>query len=138
MELRLLGKLLCQLKWLEKNYLLKEAVWLIFYKKSSPTPNLSWSEAVDEALCFGWIDSLIRRIDDERYMQKYTPRKPKSTWSVHNVRRIEKMLAAGKMNAKGMELYDYARKNDLLPDIHETNSPDKIFPEAPEFFLQAL
>jgi len=62
-------------KWLEKNHNNKESVWLIFYKKKSPKYNLSWSDSVDEALCFGWIDSVKKTIDNERYKQYFTKRK---------------------------------------------------------------
>jgi len=65
--------------WLEKNHKTKDSVWLIFYKKKSPNPNLSWSEAVDEALCFGWIDSVKKTIDSESYKQYFSKRKAKST-----------------------------------------------------------
>lgn len=64
--------------WLQENHLSKQSVWLIYYKKKSKIPSISWSEAVDEALCFGWIDSTARPIDDEKYMQFFTKRKTKS------------------------------------------------------------
>ena len=113
-------------------------IWLVYYKKHTKKPSIPYNEAVEEALCFGWIDSLVRRIDDERYMQKYTPRKPKSTWSKHNVKRVEKMIAENKMMEKGMELYNYAIQNDLLPDAEEDIHRKGMFPEIPDFFLQAL
>lgn len=71
-------------KWLEVNHNNKDAIWLIFYKKKSPKYNLSWSESVDEALCFGWIDSTKRTIDSETYKQYFTKRKEKSNWSKIN------------------------------------------------------
>ena len=71
-------------KWLELNHDQKEAVWLIFYKKKSPNYNLSWSDSVDEALCFGWIDSTKKTINSEKYMQYFCKRKPKSNWSKIN------------------------------------------------------
>ena len=67
--------------WLEQNHQTESAVWLIIYKKGSERPNLSWSEAVDEALCYGWIDSTKRPIDAEKYQQYFTKRKAKSPWS---------------------------------------------------------
>ena len=103
-------------KWLEMNHDSKALVWLIYYKKHTGKPSIHYDYAVEEALCFGWIDSLVRRIDEERYMQKYTPRKPKSTWSKHNVRRVEKMIELGKMAPEGMKLYQYAIDNCLLPE----------------------
>ena len=106
-------------KWLEANHDRTDRIWLINYKKHTGKPSIPYNDAVEEALCFGWIDSLVRRIDDERYMQKYTPRKPKSTWSRHNVQRVEKMMAEGKMTSRGMELYDYAKEHGLLPDMEQ-------------------
>jgi len=124
--------------WLEKYAGSEKEIWLIYYKKHTGKASIPYNDAVEEALCFGWIDSLVRRIDEERYMQKYTPRKPKSTWSKHNVMRIDKMISEGKMTARGMELYDFARENDLLPDMTEGNRPGDLFPEVPDFFTRAL
>lgn len=126
-------------KWLKNNHDKKSVIWLIHYKKHTGKPSLAYNEAVEEALCWGWIDSLIRRIDEERYMQKYTPRKPRSTWSKHNVRRVEKMIRSGRMQPAGLELYNYAKDNGLLPDMSEDLvKGERIFPEAPEFICDAL
>jgi uncharacterized protein YdeI (YjbR/CyaY-like superfamily) len=125
-------------KWLQKNSEKEQEIWLIYYKKHTGKPSIPYEDAVEEALCFGWIDSLIRRIDEERYMQKYTPRKPKSTWSKHNVRRVKKMIAEGKMQAAGLKLYDYARENGLLPEEVEESHGKKLFPEVPEFITNAF
>jgi uncharacterized protein YdeI (YjbR/CyaY-like superfamily) len=122
--------------WLEKNHESEQVLWMIYYKKHTGKPSIPYNDAVEEALCFGWIDSLVRRIDEERYMQKYTPRKKKSTWSKHNVRRVEKMIAEGKMKPRGMELYEFAREKGLLPDMDEEKG--KRFPEVPESFQRAL
>lgn len=124
--------------WLDKHHDSEPNIWLIHYKKHTGKPSIPYNDAVEEALCFGWIDSLVRRFDEERYMQKYTPRKPRSTWSKHNVRRVEKMIAEGKMMERGLELYNYARENGLLPDLEETAKPEGIFPEVPDFFTRAL
>lgn len=131
-------------KWLEKNHRKETVLWLIYYKKHTGKPSVPYNEAVEEALCFGWIDSLVRRLDDERYMQKFTPRKPKSTWSESNVLRVEKMAREGKMRDKGMELYKYAREKGLLPDSEAENKAlkaenfRKLFPEVPEYIMHAL
>jgi len=124
--------------WLEKHCGSKARVWLIYYKKHTGKPSIPYNDAVEEALCFGWIDSLVHRVDEERYMQKYTPRKPKSTWSKHNVRRVEKMISEGKMTPRGMELYNFAEKNGLLPEMDEEKKSAGLFPEVPEYFTQAL
>jgi uncharacterized protein YdeI (YjbR/CyaY-like superfamily) len=83
--------------WLEKNHDAKKEVWLIYYKKHTAKPTLSYDEAVEEALCFGWIDSVIQRIDDQMYARKFTPRKNKSKWSELNIKRARKMIREGRM-----------------------------------------
>ena len=126
--------------WLLENYDSMQEIWLIYYKKHTGKASIPYNDAVEEALCFGWIDSLVRRIDGERYMQKYTPRKPKSTWSKHNVRRIEKMISEGKMQPPGIKLFEFAKENGLLPDMSEEGRKEAklLFPEAPQFFIKAL
>src|SRR5881396_3198406 len=79
--------------WLEKNHAKSSGVWLIYNKKSAGKKRLEYNDAVEEALCFGWIDSTLRPLDSERYMQRFTQRKPKSGWSGLNKKRIEKMIA---------------------------------------------
>jgi uncharacterized protein YdeI (YjbR/CyaY-like superfamily) len=91
---------------------------------------------VEEALCFGWIDSTIRRIDAERYMQKFTPRKIKSTWSASNVIRVEKLIKQGKMTAKGLELNQFAKEQNLLPNPSLKQKP--VMPDIPSWFEEAL
>ena len=76
-------------KWLEKNHLTKDAVWFIFYKKHTGKPTVNWSDAVDEALCFGWIDSKGETIDDHTFRQYFCKRKPNSTWSKINKQKIK-------------------------------------------------
>src|SRR5437762_2587406 len=83
--------------WLKKNHVKSSGVWLIYYKKSAGKKRLDYADAVEEAICFGWIDSTSRPMDKERYMQRFTPRKPKSGWSGLNKKRIEKMIAEGLM-----------------------------------------
>ncbi|MCB1179491.1 MAG: bacteriocin-protection protein, YdeI/OmpD-associated family, partial [Leptospiraceae bacterium] len=79
-------------KWLKLNHKKKEAVWVIFYRKNSPDYNLSWSESVDEALCFGWIDSVKKTIDLEKYKQYFTKRKDKSNWSKINKEKVKTLI----------------------------------------------
>ena len=97
--------------WLEKNYAFENEVWLIYYKKHSGKPRISYDDAVEESLCFGWIDSLVKSIDDEKYMQKYTPRKKNSVWSELNVNRCKKMIKEGKMTSAGLELIEQAKQS---------------------------
>jgi uncharacterized protein YdeI (YjbR/CyaY-like superfamily) len=88
--------------WLEKHHGSEREVWLIYYKKQTGKPRIPYEDAVEEALCFGWIDSIVQRIDDERYAQKFTPRKMKSEWSELNKKRIRKLIREGKMTRAGL------------------------------------
>jgi uncharacterized protein YdeI (YjbR/CyaY-like superfamily) len=89
-------------RWLAKEHGRSPGIWLVFDKKSSRPDRLAYGDAVEEALCFGWIDSIVRTIDEDRYAQKFTPRKAKSKWSELNRRRFAKMVAEGKMTAAGL------------------------------------
>ena len=107
-------------KWLKKNFEVKKEIWLIYYKKHTRKPTIPYDDAVEEALCFGWIDSIVKRIDDEKHVQRYTPRNLKSIWSQNNINRVEKMLHEGKMTKTGLSKYEYGMKNDLqAPTIKE-------------------
>lgn len=89
-------------QWLRKNYDTKKEVWLIYYKKHTGKPRIPYNDAVEEALCFGWIDSIVQKIDDEKFAQKFTPRKGKSKWSEANKKRTRKMIKEGKMTEAGL------------------------------------
>jgi uncharacterized protein YdeI (YjbR/CyaY-like superfamily) len=123
-------------EWLREYHQTENLIWLEYYKKHTGKPSIPYNDAVEEALCFGWIDSTIRRIDADRYMQKFTPRKMKSTWSVSNVIRAEKLIIQGKMTAKGLELYNYAKEHNLLPDPALKQQPK--LPDTPSWFEEAL
>ncbi|MBC1222583.1 YdeI/OmpD-associated family protein [Nostoc sp. UCD121] len=98
-------------RWLEENHLISFGVWLIYYKVKSGKPSVLYSEAVKEALCFGWIDSKVKSIDEERYMQIFTPRKPKSVWSKLNKQYIEELIDQGFMTTVGLEKIEAAKLN---------------------------
>jgi len=98
-------------KWLELNHHKKEAVWLIFYKKKSPNYNLSWSESVDEALCFGWIDSTKKTMDTERYIQYFSRRKATSNWSKINKDKVKTLIEQGLMKEEGYKSIEVAKQN---------------------------
>lgn len=87
--------------WLEKNHETSAGIYLIFYKVSSATDSMRWEEAVKVALCFGWIDSTVKKLDDERRRQYFCPRKPKSVWSKLNKSYIVELIAEGKMHESG-------------------------------------
>lgn len=92
--------------WLRANGEKEKEIWLIFYKKHTGKKRLAYDDAVEEAICFGWIDSIVRRLDEKRYAQKFTPRKRGSKWSDLNIRRAKKMIAAGCMTPAGSILIE--------------------------------
>ena len=94
--------------WLQANGKREKEVWLVFNKKRTGEKNLAYDEAVEEALCFGWIDSIIKHIDEKTYARKFTPRKKGSRWSELNISRAKKMIAAGSMTEAGLLLIDPA------------------------------
>lgn len=98
-------------KWLEENHRTSLGVWLIYYKVKSGKPSVRYSEAVKEALCFGWIDSKVKSLDEERYMQIFTPRKPKSGWSKLNKQYIEELIEQGLMTTGGLEKIEAAKQD---------------------------
>lgn len=95
--------------WLEQNHANDEGVWLITFKKATGKPRIDYEDAVEEALCFGWIDSKPRKLDDQRSMLWFAPRKPGSGWSRPNKERVERMLAAGRMAPAGLARVEAAR-----------------------------
>src|SRR5712671_545486 len=88
-------------KWLAAHHASEPEVWLIFHKQHTGKPSVAYLDALDEALCFGWIDSLVKRIDDDRYARRFTPRKADSKWSAINRKRYAELLAAGRLKAPG-------------------------------------
>ena len=98
-------------EWLFNNHHRKDAVWLVFYKKQSDRKTISWSDAVDEALCFGWIDSKVESIDKESYKQYFCQRKPNSTWSKINKEKIEKLISTNQMTKAGFKAVERAKQN---------------------------
>ncbi|MCP4257639.1 MAG: hypothetical protein GY774_08965 [Planctomycetes bacterium] len=99
--------------WLIEHHVRENGVWLIFYKKETCKPTIGYEDAVEEALCFGWIDSIIKKIDDKRYVRKFTPRKEKSMWSALNRKRANKMIKEKRMTNFGLAKIETARKTGL-------------------------
>ena len=96
--------------WLQKNHS-EKGVWLIYFKKHTKKLTISYNDAVEEAICFGWIDGKVKRIDDEKYMQRYTPRRTKSHWSENNIVRAKKMIKQNLMTEKGLRIFQRGIKN---------------------------
>lgn len=131
-------------QWLQENHSKKQSVWLIYYKMKAGMPTLSWSEAVDEALCFGWIDSKAVSIDDVSFKQFFCPRKPKSVWSKINKEKVKRLTEEGLMTPAGQRCIDIAKQNgywSILDDVEELIIPDDLMkelearPGAKDFFI---
>ncbi len=101
-------------EWLHENHNKeKKGIWLIFFKKKTKIPTLEYNHAVEEALCFGWVDSIIKKIDEEKYVRKFTPRDSKSLWSPSNKRRVKEMIKQGKMTEHGLAKINAAQESGL-------------------------
>ncbi len=118
--------------WLEENHVKEQALWVVFYTKASGKPTMTWSEAVDEALCFGWIDSKKIAVNSERSHQFFTKRKAKSTWSKINKEKIERLVKEGLMTKAGHECIERAKENGswtILDEVEDLVVP-KDFEDA--------
>jgi uncharacterized protein YdeI (YjbR/CyaY-like superfamily) len=123
-------------KWLEKNHQKKQSVWVIYYKVKSNMPTVKYTDAVDIALCFGWIDSKQLPIDDEKHMQFFSKRKPKSVWSKVNKAKVERLIAEGKMTKAGFESIEIAKQNGswtILDDAENLVIPKELEKEFKKY-----
>lgn len=129
--------------WLARHHASATEIWVGFHRVSSGKPTLTWPQSVDEALCFGWIDGIRKRVDDERYAIRFTRRKVTSTWSAVNIRRVAELEAEGRMHDAGRQafaarredrssIYSYERRPAALPTAHE--SAFRKQPRAWQFF----
>jgi uncharacterized protein YdeI (YjbR/CyaY-like superfamily) len=109
-------------KWLRENHGQKQAVWLVYHKKHTGTPSLTWSEAVSEALCFGWIDSQAKPIDANTYRQLFSRRKPTSGWSRVNKEKIQQLLADNLMMPAGLAAIEVAQQNGSWALLDEVDA----------------
>jgi uncharacterized protein YdeI (YjbR/CyaY-like superfamily) len=127
--------------WLAAHHDRETEIWLVFYKQHTGKPRVAYQDAVDEALCFGWIDSLVRRLDDERYAQKFTPRKAQSAWSETNRRRFAELVRDGRMTAAGQTKGPPAAAESSAPQpamqAHARHGPDVAVPGYIESALRA-
>jgi len=97
--------------WLEQHHATAQELWAGFYKKSSGKTSITWSESVDEALCFGWIDGIRKSVDDRSYTIRFTPRKPRSIWSAANIKRVEELNRQGRMQTAGQKAFEARLEN---------------------------
>lgn len=116
-------------RWLSVNHDKKQELWLLFYKKHTGKPSIMYDEAVEEALCFGWIDGILKRIDDEKYKQRFSPRKSDSIWSKLNKQRSLNMIEQGKMTNAGLLKIDEAKKHGWWDKAYSLKQSHKLLPE---------
>jgi uncharacterized protein YdeI (YjbR/CyaY-like superfamily) len=137
-------------KWLERNHLKEKELIVGFYKVNSGKPSLTWSESVDQALCFGWIDGIRRSIDEESYCIRFTPRKPKSIWSAINIKKMAELKEKGllkpsgiaafeKREAKRSAIYSYEKSPSVFSEkfenqLRSNKKADKFFKALPPSF----
>lgn len=119
--------------WLAKHHQSESEVWLVYYKKQTGRPRIPYDDAVEEALCFGWIDSIVKRIDDAKFAQKFTPRKDCTKWSALNKGRVRKLIREGRMTKAGLAKIDVV----LLGDEPQAKPAKGKF-ALPRFVRQAL
>lgn len=114
-------------RWLEKNHRSKDEIWLTIYKKHAGKPSVPYTDAVEEALCFGWIDGQMKSLDKEKYIQRFTPRKYSSNWSVTNIDRVKKMIKEGRMTTWGRKVYEEGMKaNIIIPSSKNFSIPSDL------------
>jgi len=119
--------------WLASHYQSETEIWLIYYKKHSGQPRIPYEHAVEEALCFGWIDSIVKKIDDETFAQKFTPRRDSTKWSALNRRRVRKLIHEGRMTEAGLAKIDPG----ILGEAPHAKQSNEEF-DLPRFVKQAL
>jgi uncharacterized protein YdeI (YjbR/CyaY-like superfamily) len=121
-------------RWLAANHEKVTEIWLLCYRKGTGKPTLDYEAAVEEALCFGWIDSIIKKIDDTRFVRRFTPRKANSVWSESNKKRIARMIKAGRMAECGLAKVDAAKRSGRWSAAKRPVIPTRM----PEAFARAL
>jgi uncharacterized protein YdeI (YjbR/CyaY-like superfamily) len=120
--------------WLKKNHNIRSGIWIKFAKKASGLATVTYDEALDVALCYGWIDGLARSLDETYYLQKFTPRGPRSMWSKRNKEIVAQLIKEGKMMQAGLEKIEEAKKNGRWDAAYD--SPKNMV--VPDYFLEAL
>jgi len=120
-------------KWLAKHHAKETELWVGFYKKDSGKPSLTWPESVDEALSYGWIDGVRKRVDDTSYKIRFTPRRPRSIWSAVNIKRVAELSQEGRMSAAGQKAFAARQENRSGIYAYEQRQP-----ELPEIYAKEL
>jgi uncharacterized protein YdeI (YjbR/CyaY-like superfamily) len=121
--------------WLEINHRTETELMVGYYKVGTGKPSMTWSDSVDEALCFGWIDGVRRSIDEMSYCIRFTPRKPKSNWSEVNLKKVDELIRLGKMMPAGIEIYEKRTQNKSSIYSYE-NRPEHFTPVLEAVFRQ--
>jgi uncharacterized protein YdeI (YjbR/CyaY-like superfamily) len=121
-------------KWMAKNYASSKGVWLRFYKKASGIPSVTYAEAVEVSLCYGWIDGQANKYDENSYLQRFTPRRPKSIWAKKNIERVTRLIASGRMKPPGLKEIDAAKADGRWEIAYD--SPANM--EIPNDFLKEV
>src|ERR1700752_528723 len=121
-------------KWLEKNHKREKEVWVVYFKSASGKSNIDYESSVEEALCFGWIDSIIQKLDENKYARKFNPRRMGSRWSETNKRRVVKVIRDGRMTKAGLDKVTFDVEK---VEVHGSK-PKRLAMEMPEKVEQAL
>lgn len=122
-------------KWFEKNHKKEKELFVGYYKISSGKPSVTWSESVDEALCFGWIDGIRRSVDEESYCIRFTPRNPKSNWSAVNIKKVKDLTKLGLMKPEGLKAFDFCKEEKSK--IYSYENPEVLFDKSSEKLFKA-
>lgn len=120
--------------WLAKNHTASNGIWLRFFKKDSGVPSVTYAEALDEALCYGWIDGRLDPYDEKSWLRRFTPRRPRSPWSKRNIEHVNRLTAAGRMKPAGLKEVEAAKKDGRWEKAYDPQGAM----ELPADFLQAL
>src|SRR5215475_10929795 len=141
-------------KWLEKNHATAAELWVGFYRRASGKPGIRWPESVDEALCFGWIDGIRKRVDEISYQIRFTPRRPGSVWSATNIRRAKQLALERRMRSTGLRafaarienrsgIYSYEQRNTDLGQpyarlLKKNKAASKFFQKQPPSYRKMI
>src|SRR4051812_20115473 len=121
-------------EWLDQHHETETEVYVGYWKKATGKPSLTWSQAVDQALCFGWIDGRVKGIDDQRHMQRFTPRKPTSNWSKINIEKVARLTEAGLMRPAGLAAFERRRADRSGVYSFEREEEATLEPEQEQRF----